>query len=58
MYKKTGEFQLTIRATFRDVDSLNEFLKKIRRDYLKNMARRIKVSIILENFKEGGVTLL
>ncbi|CAB48978.1 Lrp/AsnC family transcriptional regulator [Pyrococcus abyssi] len=57
VYKKSGEFQLAIRGTFRDVDSLNSFLKDLRKVYLKNLARRMRVSIVLENFKEAGVIL-
>ncbi|AFK21725.1 Lrp/AsnC family transcriptional regulator [Pyrococcus sp. ST04] len=57
VYKKTGEFQLVIRGTFKDVDSLNGFLKDLRGIYLKNLARRTRVSIVLENFKESGVIL-
>ncbi|ASJ15695.1 transcriptional regulator [Thermococcus chitonophagus] len=57
VYKKTGEFQLVIRGTFRDVEALNGFIRDIRRTYLKNLARRTRVSIVLENFKESGVIL-
>ncbi|BAA29113.1 Lrp/AsnC family transcriptional regulator [Pyrococcus horikoshii] len=57
VYKKTGEFHLVIRGTFRDVESLNTFLKDLKRNYLRNLARRTRISIVLENFKEAGVTL-
>ncbi|AEH25177.1 Lrp/AsnC family transcriptional regulator [Pyrococcus yayanosii] len=55
VYKKTGEFHILIRATFKDVEALNSFLRELNLKHLKNLARRIRVSVVLESFKEAGV---
>ncbi|AEC51487.1 hypothetical protein PNA2_0571 [Pyrococcus sp. NA2] len=57
VYKKTGEFPLVIKGTFKDVEALNSFLRSLRGHYLKNLIRRVRISIVLENFKEAGITL-
>ncbi|HIP74890.1 MAG TPA: Lrp/AsnC family transcriptional regulator [Thermococcus paralvinellae] len=55
VYRKTGEFQILIRANFRDVSQLREFLRNLSTEYLGKNMKRSKVSVIIDVFKEGGV---
>lgn len=55
VYRKTGEYQIFIRANFKSREELNEFLKKLSYRILKANLRRYKVSILLDQFKESGI---
>ena len=55
VYRKTGEFQILIRANFRDVSQLREFLRNLSTKYLGKNMKRSKVSVIIDVFKESGV---
>jgi len=57
IYKKTGEFQILIRANFKSMDDLREFLDLLSKKYLRKNLRRWRVTIVLEVLKDGGVPL-
>ncbi|KPU63323.1 transcriptional regulator [Thermococcus sp. EP1] len=57
IYKKTGEFQILIRANFKNMDELKEFLNLLSRRYLRKNLRRWRVTIVLEVLKDGGISL-
>ncbi|WP_324736678.1 Lrp/AsnC family transcriptional regulator [Thermococcus sp. SY098] len=57
VYRKTGEFQILIRANFKDVPQLKEFVKSLSVKYLGKNMKRAKVSVIMDTFKEGGVIM-
>ncbi|WP_457753584.1 Lrp/AsnC family transcriptional regulator [Thermococcus sp.] len=57
VYRKTGEFQVLIRANFKDISQLKEFVRNLSSKYLKKSMKRAKVSVILDAFKENGVVL-
>lgn len=57
VYRKTGEFQVLIRANFKDVFQLKEFVRNLSAKYLGKNMKRAKVSIIIDAFKENGVVL-
>lgn len=55
IYKKTGEFQVMIRANFRNMDELKSFLRLLSQRYLRKNLRRWRVTIILDVIKDNGV---
>ena len=57
IYKKTGEFQILIRANFKSMEDLREFLDLLSKKYLRKNLRRWRVTIVLEVLKDGGVPL-
>ncbi|ACS90295.1 MULTISPECIES: Lrp/AsnC family transcriptional regulator [Thermococcus] len=57
IYKKTGEFQILIRANFKSMEDLREFLDLLSKKYLRKNLRRWRVTIVLEVLKDGGVSL-
>ncbi len=57
VYRKTGEFQILIRANFKDIPQLKEFVKSLSVKYLGKNMKRAKVSVIMDTFKEGGVIM-
>jgi len=57
VYRKTGEFQILIRANFKDVSQLKEFVRNLSAKYLGKNMKRAKVSVIIDAFKENGVVL-
>ncbi|AHF81135.1 Lrp/AsnC family transcriptional regulator [Thermococcus paralvinellae] len=57
VYRKTGEFQILIRANFKDVPQLKEFVRNLSAKYLGKNMKRAKVSVIIDAFKENGVVL-
>ncbi|HHI01529.1 MAG TPA: Lrp/AsnC family transcriptional regulator [Thermococcus litoralis] len=57
IYKKTGEFQVMIRANFRNMDELKSFLRFLSQRYLRKNLRRWRVAIILDVIKDNGVQI-
>jgi len=57
IYKKTGEFQVMIRANFRNMDELKDFLRLLSQRYLRKNLRRWRVTIILDVIKDNGVQI-
>ncbi|MBO8174001.1 MAG: Lrp/AsnC family transcriptional regulator [Thermococcus sp.] len=57
VYRKTGEFQVLIRANFKDISQLKEFVRNLSSKYLKKSMKRARVSVIIDAFKENGVVL-
>lgn len=57
VYRKTGEFQVLIRANFKDISQLKEFVKNLSVKYLGKNMKRAKVSVIMDTFKESGVMM-
>ncbi|HDD31422.1 MAG TPA: Lrp/AsnC family transcriptional regulator [Thermococcus litoralis] len=57
IYKKTGEFQIMIRANFRNMDELKSFLSLLSQRYLRKNLRRWRVTIILDVIKDNGVQI-
>ncbi|EHR77626.1 transcriptional regulator [Thermococcus litoralis DSM 5473] len=57
IYKKTGEFQVMIRANFRNMDELKSFLRLLSQRYLRKNLRRWRVTIILDVIKDNGVQI-
>ncbi|MCD6189265.1 MAG: Lrp/AsnC family transcriptional regulator [Thermococcus sp.] len=57
IYKKTGEFQVMIRANFRNMDELKDFLRLLSQRYLRKNLRRWRVAIILDVIKDNGVQI-
>ncbi|WP_042701213.1 Lrp/AsnC family transcriptional regulator [Thermococcus sp. PK] len=57
IYKKTGEFQVMIRANFKNMDELKSFLRLLSQKYLRKNLRRWRVSVILDTLKDNGVQL-
>ncbi|RLF78338.1 Lrp/AsnC family transcriptional regulator [Thermococci archaeon] len=57
IYKKTGEFQIMIRANFRNMDELKSFLSLLSQRYLRKNLRRWRVAIILDVIKDNGVQI-
>ncbi|ALV62945.1 Transcriptional regulator, AsnC family [Thermococcus sp. 2319x1] len=57
IYKKTGEFQVMIRANFRNTDELKSFLRLLSQRYFRKNLRRWRVTIILDVIKDNGVQI-
>ncbi|USS41700.1 Lrp/AsnC family transcriptional regulator [Thermococcus aggregans] len=57
IYRKTGEFQIMIRANFRNMDELKSFLRFLSQRYLRKNLRRWRVAIILDVIKDNGVQI-
>ncbi|MDK2783710.1 MAG: Lrp/AsnC family transcriptional regulator, leucine-responsive regulatory protein [Thermococcaceae archaeon] len=57
IYKKTGEFQVVIRANFKNMEELKSFLRLLSQRYLRKNLRRWRVSVILDTLKDNGVQL-
>ena len=54
IYRRSGERQILIRASFKDTEGVKTFAGNLKRFFGKNL-ERVEVTLILETFKENWV---
>lgn len=55
IYRKTGDYQLMIRASFKNPAELKEFVEELSYRHLRANMRRYRVSVVLDEIKESGI---
>ncbi|NJE41794.1 Lrp/AsnC family transcriptional regulator [Thermococcus sp. GR6] len=54
LYRRSGEKQILIRASFHDTDEVKEFAGMLKKHFGKNL-ERVEVTLIIDTFKECWV---
>lgn len=57
IYRKTGEYQLMIKASFKSPAELKKFIEELSYRHLRANMRRYRVSVVLDEIKENGVLI-
>ncbi|AIF68620.1 hypothetical protein PAP_00885 [Palaeococcus pacificus DY20341] len=55
VYRKTGEYQILIRANFKSMKELKNFINMLAYNVFRANMRRYRVSIVLDQIKDSGV---
>ncbi len=55
LYRRSGERQILMRASFHDTDEVKVFVGKLKRLFGKNL-ERVEVTLIIDTFKENWVS--
>ncbi|ANF21850.1 Lrp/AsnC family transcriptional regulator [Thermococcus piezophilus] len=57
VYRRSGENQILIQANFHNTDEVKDFAGLLKRKYFGKNLERIKITLIIDTFKENWVTL-
>ncbi|CAD5244602.1 Lrp/AsnC family transcriptional regulator [Thermococcus camini] len=55
LYRRSGERQILVRASFHDTDEVKAFAGRLKRFFGKNL-ERVEVTLIIDTFKENWVS--